>query len=387
MEKVVIIGANDFQNPLILKAKELGYETHVFAWKDGSIGEKTADYFYPISIVEKDKILEECKKIKPQAIASIGSDLASITVNYVANALSLPCNDPKNSLQCTNKYEMRKVFLENGVDVPKFAKLGETDKVDLENFEFPVIVKPTDRSGSRGIFLCKNVEEVEKAIPISAELSFEKKAIVEEYITGNEYSCEGITQNGEHHIITFTKKYTTGAPHFIETGHVEPSDLTEAQKEKATEIIKKALTALQVKNSASHAEFKVDENGKIKIIEIGARMGGDCIGSHLVRISTGYDFVKMTLDVALGKKIEFKKVNEPQNAIIKFIFDNEDIKKYDIIKNKFPNAICYETEIKRDNLEITDSSSRKGFFILDVSNEKLKEIENEMKNNVIHLLF
>ena len=282
---------------------------------------------------------------------------------------------------------MRKVFLENGVDVPKFAKLGETDKVDLENFEFPVIVKPTDRSGSRGIFLCKNVEEVEKAIPISAELSFEKKAIVEEYITGNEYSCEGITQNGEHHIITFTKKYTTGAPHFIETGHVEPSDLTEAQKEKATEIIKKALTALQVKNSASHAEFKVDENGKIKIIEIGARMGGDCIGSHLVRISTGYDFVKMTLDVALGKKIEFKKVNEPQNAIIKFIFDNEDIKKYDIIKNKFPNAICYETEIKRDNLEITDSSSRKGFFILDVSNEKLKEIENEMKNNGIHLLF
>ena len=387
MKKVVIIGANDFQNPLILKAKELGYETHVFAWKDGSIGEKTADYFYPISIVEKDKILEECKKIKPQAIASIGSDLASITVNYVANALSLPCNDPKNSLQCTNKYEMRKVFLENGVDVPKFAKLGETDKVDLENFEFPVIVKPTDRSGSRGIFLCKNVEEVEKAIPISAELSFEKKAIVEEYITGNEYSCEGITQNGEHHIITFTKKYTTGAPHFIETGHVEPSDLTEAQKEKATEIIKKALTALQVKNSASHAEFKVDENGKIKIIEIGARMGGDCIGSHLVRISTGYDFVKMTLDVALGKKIEFKKVNEPQNAIIKFIFDNEDIKKYDIIKNKFPNAICYETEIKRDNLEITDSSSRKGFFILDVSNEKLKEIENEMKNNGIHLLF
>ena len=387
MEKVVIIGANDFQNPLILKAKELGYETHVFAWKDGSIGEKTADYFYPISIVEKDKILEECKKIKPQAIASIGSDLASITVNYVANALSLPCNDPKNSLQCTNKYEMRKVFLENGVDVPKFAKLGETDNVDLENFEFPVIVKPTDRSGSRGIFLCKNVEEVEKAIPISAELSFEKKAIVEEYITGNEYSCEGITQNGEHHIITFTKKYTTGAPHFIETGHVEPSDLTEAQKEKATEIIKKALTALQVKNSASHAEFKVDENGKIKIIEIGARMGGDCIGSHLVRISTGYDFVKMTLDVALGKKIEFKKVNEPQNAIIKFIFDNEDIKKYDIIKNKFPNAICYETEIKRDNLEITDSSSRKGFFILDVSNEKLKEIENEMKNNGIHLLF
>ena len=71
MRKIVIIGANDFQNPLILKAKELGYETHVFAWRDGSIGEKSADYFYPISIVEKDKILEECKKIKPNAVVSI----------------------------------------------------------------------------------------------------------------------------------------------------------------------------------------------------------------------------------------------------------------------------------------------------------------------------
>ena len=66
MRKIVIIGANDFQNPLILKAKELGYETHVFAWKDGSIGEKTADYFYPISIVEKDKILEELAQYMPK---------------------------------------------------------------------------------------------------------------------------------------------------------------------------------------------------------------------------------------------------------------------------------------------------------------------------------
>lgn len=386
MKKVVIIGANDFQNPLILKAKELGYETHVFAWKDGSIGEKTADYFYPISIVEKDKILKECKKIKPQAIASIGSDLASITVNYLAYELGLPCNNPKYSEQCTNKYEMRKVFLENGVVVPKFVKLGKDDEVILNEFEFPVIVKPTDRSGSRGIFLCKNIEEVKEAIPLSAELSFEKKAIVEEYITGNEYSCEGITQNGEHHILTFTKKYTTGAPHFIETGHKQPSDLTEEQQKNISEIIKKALTALKIENSASHAEFKIDEKGRIRIIEIGARMGGDCIGSHLVKISTGYDFVKMVLDVALGNKIKLVKVDKPQNAIIKFIFNDEDIKKYEIIKSRFPEEICYETEIKKDDLKITDSSSRKGYFILNVDDEKLWEIEKELKNNRIDSL-
>lgn len=384
MKKIVIIGANDFQNPLILKAKELGYETHVFAWRDGSIGEKTADYFYPISIVEKDKILEECKKIKPNAVVSIGSDLASITVNYVADALGLPCNNPKYSLQCTNKYEMRKVFSENKIDVPKFVKLGKFDEMKLDNFKFPLIVKPTDRSGSRGIFLCNTIEEVKAAIPVSSELSFEKKVIIEEYIEGNEYSCEGITQNGKHYLLAFTKKYTTGAPNFIETGHIQPSDLTEEQKQQASKVILKALSALQIQNSASHTEFKIDPNGNIKIIEIGARMGGDCIGSHLVKISTGYDFIKMVLDIALGNKIEFVKSNKPQTAIIKFIFNSEDIKKYEIIKKNFANQICYATEIKIDSSAIIDSSSRKGFFILNTDDEKLKKIESELKKEGIN---
>ena len=384
MRKIVIIGANDFQNPLILKAKELGYETHVFAWRDGSIGEKSADYFYPISIVEKDKILEECKKIKPNAVVSIGSDLASITVNYVADALGLPCNNPKYSLQCTNKYEMRKVFSENKIDVPKFVKLGTFDEMKLDNFKFPLIVKPTDRSGSRGIFLCNTIEEVKAAIPISSELSFEKKVIIEEYIEGNEYSCEGITQNGKHYLLAFTKKYTTGAPNFIETGHIQPSDLTEEQKQQASIVILKALSALQIQNSASHTEFKIDQNGNIKIIEIGARMGGDCIGSHLVKISTGYDFIKMVFDIALGNKIEFVKSNKPQTAIIKFIFNSEDIKKYEIIKKNFANQICYATEIKIDSSAITDSSSRKGFFILNTDDEKLKKIEGELRKEGIN---
>lgn len=384
MDKIVIIGANDFQNPLILKAKELGYETHVFAWKDGSIGEKTADYFYPISIIEKEKILEQCKIIKPSAIVSIGSDLATITVNYIGKKLGLICNNPKDTLKCTNKYEMRKSFLENGVNVPKFIKVSPSEIANIKNFEYPVIVKPTDRSGSRGIFLCNNIEEVKKVINISSDISFEGKAIVEEFIEGEEYSCEGISQNGKHTLLAFTKKYTTGSPNFIETGHIQPSGLTEEEKQKISEEIIKALNALNIQNSASHTEFKIDKEGNVKIIEIGARMGGDCIGSHLVQISTGYDFLKMTLDVALGNKIDFKKIQNPQNAIIKFIFNENDIKKYEIITKKFPEAIYYKTEMKKENHLITDSSSRFGYFILNVDDKKLEKIKDELKSNKIN---
>ena len=97
MDKLVIIGAGEFQLPLIKKAKEMGYETHVFAWAEGAVGKDFADYFYPISITEKEIILEQCKQINPQGIVSIGSDLAVLTVNYVARSLHLPTN-PEISL-------------------------------------------------------------------------------------------------------------------------------------------------------------------------------------------------------------------------------------------------------------------------------------------------
>ena len=302
-EKLVIIGANDFQNQLILKAKELGYETHVFAWQCGDVGEKTADFFYPISVTEKEEILEQCKKIKPVGICSIASDLTSITVNFVAENLGLPCNPTSNTLGYTNKFEMRKKMKEHGVKTPAFIKVNDSpDTWKLDDFKFPVIVKPTDRSGSRGITKVYSMDEIEAAVHYSTKDSFEKSAIIEEFIEGNEYSCECISYHGKHHFLAFTKKYTTGSPNFIETGHCEPSDIRLEDQEKIRENIFKALDALNVQNSASHTEFKIDENGNFGIIEIGARMGGDCIGSDLVRISTGYDFVKMVIDVAVRKR-------------------------------------------------------------------------------------
>ena len=302
-EKLVIIGANDFQNQLILKAKELGYETHVFAWQCGDVGEKTADFFYPISVTEKEKILEKCKDIKPVGVCSIASDLTSITVNFVAENLGLPCNPTSNTLGYTNKFEMRKKMKANGVKTPAFIKVNDSpDTWKLDDFHFPVIVKPTDRSGSRGITKVYSMDEIEAAVHYSTKDSFEKSAIIEEFIEGNEYSCECISYHGKHHFLAFTKKYTTGSPNFIETGHCEPSDIKLEDQEMIKENIFKALDALNVQNSASHTEFKIDENGNFGIIEIGARMGGDCIGSDLVRISTGYDFVKMVIDVAVRKR-------------------------------------------------------------------------------------
>ena len=365
MDKLVIIGAGEFQLPLIKKAKEMGYETHVFAWAEGAVGKDFADYFYPISITEKEIILEQCKQINPQGIVSIGSDLAVLTVNYVARSLHLPTNPEISDVICTNKYEMRKAFLANGIDVPKFLETkGHVEKEQLSSFTFPLIVKPTDRAGSRGITKIETYEALDKAIQIATAYAFEKKAIIEEFIEGPEYSCECISYQGEHTFLAFTQKYTSGAPHFIETGHVEPSNIpmdkiTAYQKE-----IFKALDALHIQNGASHCEFKIDHQGAIKIIEIGSRMGGDCIGSDLVYLSTGYDFVEMVIEVACGKKPTLKKKKEDEYAGIKFIFDHDDIDTLRKLQRKHPETLQYVSEITEvGNHDVVDSSTRFGFYI------------------------
>jgi biotin carboxylase len=370
MKKIVIIGANSFQNPLILKAKNMGYETHVFAWKDGSIGEKTADYFYPISILEKDKILGMCRKIKPEAITTIASDLATITVNYVAHKLNLPCNSPHCTLISTNKYKMREALKKASIPTPNFLTTSD-DSIEISSMNYPIIVKPTDRSGSRGITKLFNSSNLKEAIKVSVENSFEGKAIVEEYIEGDEYSCECISYNGKHHFLALTKKFTTGSPHFIETAHMEPSGFTKELEERIISTIFAALDSLMIEYGASHSEFKVTKNGDIRIIEIGARMGGDCIGSDLVNISTGLDYLRMVIDVACGREPLFEKISTPRVGLVKFIFTQDDLNLLNDIKENYPNLIHYISDIDTiGSHSIVDSSTRYGYFILSCNSIK-----------------
>lgn len=363
MKKIVIIGANDFQRPLIRKAKDMGYQTHVFAWREGATGAADADYFYEISITEKEKILEICRQIQPDGVATIGSDLANITVQYLAEKLGLPGNSGECIKNSTNKYAMRKAFLLAGIPVPFFTITEKGDKVQVP--EYPVIVKPTDRSGSRAITKVNAPGELKAAIEAAVEQSFEKKAIVEGYLSGDEYSMETVSFQGQHHCLAITKKYTTGNPHFIETGHLQPAPLEKQMEEKAKKMIFAALDALKVTNGAGHSEFRIDKKGEIHIIEIGSRMGGDCIGSHLVPLSTGQDFVGMVVDISTGKAPTFIKRQEGMYAAIRFIMNEKDLQDYYQLKEECPKIIReFVLDSQPGSHPITDSGSRYGYYII-----------------------
>lgn len=368
-KKLAIIGAALFQEPAILKAKEMGLETHVFAWAAGDPGEEMADFFYPISIREKEEILEKCREIGIDGIISIASDLAMETVNYVADKMGLTGNSIEATRISTNKHLMREAFEANGDPSPKSILADDGASIEDGSLEYPLIVKPTDRSGSRGVRIVESRDDLGEAVAGAVEESFEGKAIVEEFIRGDEYSVEYISCRGKHYFLAITEKTTSGEPWFIEMSHIQPAPVSDRRKQRIIEVSEHALDTLQLMDGAAHIELKADENDNIKIVEIGGRMGGGFIGSDLVPLSTGYDFVGEVIRIAMGEEIEEPDVRQLRKVGIKFITRKKDLEEYRMRKEKDPGCIIRESVDETVDLkdEPDNIKDRKGFYIYKIS--------------------
>lgn len=362
MKTIAIIGASYLQLPIVLKAKEMGLRVICFMWDKEAVCKEYADKFYPLSVIEKEEILKVCQLEKIDAITSIASDLVVPTINYVADKMGLVSNPMKYSDITTNKYLMRQCFADNDIPSPKFVIADEMNTHLICGFHFPLIVKPTDRSGSQGVEKVLDPVMLDRAIARAKSISFEKKAIVEEFITGREISVESISYQGKHYILQITDKVTTGAPYFVELEHHQPSSLSALVKEQMKEIVLKALDALHIVNGASHSELKITENNEIKVIEIGARMGGDFIGSDLVQLSTGYDFVRGVIEVALGEFTEPKFTQHKYSGVYFLSKNTENVMPYIINAVKYPEIV--KAELLNDSLRMVEcSGDRNGYCI------------------------
>lgn len=362
MKKLAIIGASYLQQPLVEKCKELGVYSICFAWEDGAVCKDLCDKYYPISTIDKDAILKVCQEEKIDGITTIASDVATLTVNYVAEKMGLVGNPDKYSLTATNKYLMRQCFMEHNVPSPKYCLTDGVIPEIVRSFVYPVIVKPTDRSGSRGVGKVEKESGLKSAIDRACAESFQKKAVIEEFVEGREISVESISYKGKHYVLQITDKVTTEAPFFVELEHHQPSSLPDDIKAKVRDIVLNALEALHIQYGASHSELKITKDGDIRVIEIGARMGGDFIGSDLVKLSTGYDFLKGVVDVAFGE-FEEPKITEHKCSGVYFLC-KETESLLPIIQNayKYPEIVRAEVT---DNVlrNVEQSADRSGYLI------------------------
>lgn len=369
-KKLAIVGASYLQLPLVLKAKEMGIEVLCFAWEEGAVCKPFVDHFYPISTIDKEKILEICQDERIDGICTIASDVAAPTVAYVANKMALVGNPYESAVKANNKYLMRNAFMEAGVPCPQYKMIKSANEVHSKELIYPLIVKPTDRSGSLGVTKVQKPEDLATAVEKALSVSFKKEAIVEEFIEGREISVEFISYNGRHYPLQITDKVTTEAPHFVELEHHQPSTLSPEMFEKIFVITNTALNALGITNGASHSEYKITKEGRLAVMEIGARMGGDFIGSDLVKLSTGYDFLKGVIDVALGTFEEPKQTIQKHAGVFFLCKETERIKPYIENYKQYPEIVKAEiTDPVLRNIEC--SADRSGFFIYQ-SNKKFQ---------------
>ena len=316
MKKLLIIGASILQVPAILKAKELGYFVGVIDYDKNAVGVKYADEFFNVSTIDVEGVEKVAKKFNPCGIMTLATDMPMRSVAKATKACNLPGITMDTAIKSTDKGEMIKAFKENNVAHPWFfiAENKEVLNEIKDKIVYPCITKPTDNAGSRGVMLVQKEEDIEKAFCYSSENGRSGSVIIEEYMQGSEVSVEIIVTNGNVHVLQVTDKLTTGAPHFVEMGHSQPSRLSDDEVNSIKLLAEKAVKAVGISDGPAHVEIMLTKDGP-KMVELGARMGGDCITTHLVPLSTGIDMIKATIDVACGINPDITKKFEKGSAI------------------------------------------------------------------------
>ncbi|WP_206001557.1 ATP-grasp domain-containing protein [Paraclostridium dentum] len=385
-KKIIILGASLLQIPAIKKAKEMGLHVISIDMDENAAGFKYADESYTISTNDVEEVLRISRKIKPDAIITIASDKPMITVARVGKELGLNTISESTSIKVTNKARMRECLEYNKIPIPRFKVINNKDSYleYTDQMSEMFIVKPADNSGSRGIFLVKDRCEAIDAYNYSSKYSSTGEILVEEYIEGAEVSVESLTLNGRTEIISITDKSTTGAPYFVELGHSIPSILDEKTQLQIKEITIGAIKALGINIGPAHTEIKITKDGP-KIIEVGARLGGDNITTDLVPLSTGINMVECCIKLALGHEIEINEKKDNGSAIRYFESEPGILKNIenldDVITQPGVVDIVFTKKIGDNITEVKSSSDRIGYVICqaDTSTEAINLCEKVKK--------
>lgn len=371
-KKLMILGASILQLPAIEKAKEMGLDVVVVDMNPDVVGFKVPGIEKEIiSTIDIQAVISAAKRHRIDGIMTLATDMPMRTVAAVAKEMNLIGIDEETALKATNKAEMRKALQVNNVPIPKFYVVSNKDEYKdvVKQFNVPFIVKPADSSGSRGIFEVKDIHNedlIVEAYEYCHPFSRVGDVVVEEYMEGPEVSVETLTVNGECHVIQITDKLTTGAPHYVEMGHSQPTMLSKEIAEQISKVAKAANKAIGIKNGPSHTEIIVTKQGP-KIVELGARLGGDNITTHLVPLSTGVDMVECCIKIALGEIPDIKKKWNKGSAIRYFeqhagVIDSiEGVDKAEEIDGVQQISIVHG--VGEEVTEINSSGERMGFVI------------------------
>ena len=308
MKKVLVIGAGFLQDFVIQRAKQMGYETLAVDADPNAIGFQHADKYKVVNIVDKEACLEYAKEEKIDGVLTAATDYGVLTAAYISEKMGLPGIPYTVAELIKNKYRVRKCLYENHVDdtAESFEVNVDTDLEELKDkLPYPVIVKPCDGSGSRGTSRVNMPEELNDACKYAMDGSITHRAEIEPFIDGREYGAESLVVNGEIHVMSIMKKWMTKPPYYAELGHAIPCELPAEVEKKAIHCVEKAIKAFGVTCGSVNMDMIITAKGKVHIIDIGARMGGNMIGPCIIPYGKGIDYVGNMLKNAVGDQVDW----------------------------------------------------------------------------------
>lgn len=369
----MVLAAGLLQIDVIEKAKSMGYYVLAVDGNPKAPGFNVADKAICADIVNEETMLKIARDEHVDGVIHPCSEVSMAVMGRINDELGLSGISREQAICATNKHLMRKAFEKGNAPSPKsiLAQDAEDAWRRLQSeFDTDAILKPSRNSGSRGIAkVSRNMDKGDfiRAYDEALSESRDHSVLIEQFIEGPEFSIEMIVWQGEIHVLTVTDKKTTGAPHFVELGHNQPSCFSATDVETLKAAAVAGVRALGVNNCACHAEAKL-MNGKAYLMEVGARLGGDFISTELTHLSTGIDMVAAAIDVALGVEPDLSAKEEPKGVCIRYFCPKPgklvSISNTEVLNN--PHVYLWEIYPKEGDVipAVTSSLCRSGHVIV-----------------------
>ena len=349
-KKLMILGAGSWQIPMMNKAHELGLETVAIDMNPNSPGKNHCDHFYPVSTSDEEGALEVARQHKIDGVATIGISDAIFTVAYIMEELKLPtiCVPYNVAVSAVRKDLWREIFEKKGI--PTALGFCDDDPValhmHLQQMDFPVLIKPSDSSGAKGITVVENPEQFDPAFRFAQKYADNQRIIVEEYLQGTVIGIESYTVDGVTYPIAIADKVLSDPPYCYALGVTLPTMLSKEIQSRIIDVNRKAIEVLGINTGPTHIDMVV-VNGEPKVIDVGPRLAGGPLIFELIPRATGVDMIDATIRQALGEDISIAikpqgiycasfHFSAPKSGILRSIrYDKEAFGRHNITKLHF----------------------------------------------------
>ena len=317
-----MLGGGFLQCFVIKKAKQLGYRVLVLDADPNAMGFKLADEYAVINIVDEEACLKYAQEHHVDGVLTAATDFSVLTMSRIAEEMKLSGINYVAAKRIKNKAEVRKCLFEAKADDTGYSfQIDNLEQIPqiLPQVKFPVMMKPVDGSGSRGASKVERVEDFAKACEFAMAGSISHRAVAEPFIDGKEYGVESFVDNGVIHVMGVMQKDMTLPPYYAELGHAIPSGLSDEMENKIKDCVRKALVALGVNHGSVNMDLLITEKGDVHIVDVGARMGGNLIGSHIIPIGTGIAYMDNMIRAAVGDETDWRPAAEPKPVATKLL--------------------------------------------------------------------